>query len=205
MPLKSPCDRKHDRGSCSFLPPVVLDSRPQTMFERYRGEIGSPFLGVVFRDQVKNEGELPFRSRSRCTCPRSGSESSWGDFRGTVLPLRSSHDWKYNKDPALFFLLWFPILVLGRGSGCTGGGSEIPGYASASVSSSRCSLPREQCVDESEVLARIIGYLVSNYPIQEDLGTVLASRTRAISFCLSSRTLSVGPVSYTHLTLPTKA
>ena len=38
----------------SFLPPVVLDSRPRTMFEKYRGEIGSPFLDVVFRDQAKN-------------------------------------------------------------------------------------------------------------------------------------------------------
>ena len=51
-------------------------------------------------------------------------------------------------------------------------------------------------MDELEVLARIIGYLLSNYPIQVDLGMALVSRTCALTFYLSSRTLSLGPVPY---------
>ena len=97
-----------------------------------------------------------------------------------MLPPRSSHDRKYIKDPT-------------PSSSC---GSRTPSLdevrdareedwrcldCCASLSSSYCSLPREQCVDEPEVLARIIGYLVSDYPIQVDLGLALVSRTCALT------------------------
>ena len=59
------------------------------------GRTARPFLTWSFGTRSRNEGDLPFRPRSRCTCPRSGSESSWGDFKGIVLPLRSYHDRKY--------------------------------------------------------------------------------------------------------------
>ena len=111
----------------------------------------------------------------------------WG-YR--VTP-RSSHDRKYIKDPP-------------PSSSCV---SRTPSLyevrdaleedcrrldCCASLSSSCCYLSREQRVDEPEVRARIIGYLVFNYPFQVDLEMALVSRT-----CAS--------VSYTHLTLPTKA
>ena len=144
------------------------------------GRLARPFLTWSFETRPRIQGDLPFRSRLRCAYPRLRSESSCGDFGGTVLPPGSSHDRKYIKDPP-------------PSSSC---GSRTPSLdevrdaleedwrrldCCASLSSSCCSLPREQCVDEPEVRARIIGYLVFNYPIQVDLGMALVSRTCALT------------------------